>query len=181
MKTPNPAWKWISEIASLKTPWIELVGEHWRDDAGKDLEYWRTVAPDSVIVIPELNGQFLLPAPMFRPGVNRETLDFPGGRLKDDHTPTETAGEILKRELGVQTDAIAALRTINPMPLLINSSTSSQRLHGFHAVLDPQTDRSALTPHQAYATEGTGLQDLLDRLDCLQCRALLQEHLRMAD
>lgn len=169
-------WKFIARIMSLKTPWIEMIGERWIDDAGNNLEYWRTIAPDSVIVIPELNGQYLLPRPMFRPGVSKETLDFPGGRQHEGKTPEQMAPLILERELGIPAAAIAQLRPINVMPLIINSSNSSQHLHGFHAVLDADTDLQTLNPHTCFATTDAGIQDLMDRLDCLQCRALLLEH-----
>lgn len=171
-------WKYISEIARLKTPWIELIGERWRDQAGSDLEYWRTVAPDSVIVIPELEGEYLLPQPVFRPGVGKETLDFPGGRLAEGKEPAEMARAILERELGAPAAAVTALEPVAPMPLLINSSTSSQRLHGFHARLDAAGVEGRLKDHLAFAADDEALRDLLARLDCLQCRALLLEHLR---
>lgn len=181
MKPLKSAWKRISNIASFKTPWIELVGERWRDEVGNDLEYWRTKAPDSVIIIPELNGQYLLPAAQFRPGVNRATLDFPGGRQARDHAPREMVAIILARELGVMPEHIAKISTINAQPLLINSSTSSQKLHGFHAMLDADMGRSSLLPHTAYDRDGAGLQELLQALDCLQCRALLREDQCKAD
>lgn len=167
-------WKLLGQIADLKTPWIELVGERWRDDAGKTLEYWRVVAAHSVIAIPEHRGSYLLPLPQFRPGVDRATLDFPGGRLPEDAAPAEAALAILERELGVPAGGVMELVPINDRPLLVNSSASNQMLHGFHARLDPALDPAALKPHRAFEATGVAA-DLLADLDCLQCRALLLE------
>lgn len=163
-------WDLLGQIADFKTPWIELVGERWRDDNGKTLEYWRVVAAHSVIVIPEYRQSCLLPNPQFRPGVDRATLDFPGGRLPDGAEPAEAALAILERELGVGAGGVLQLTPANDMPLLVNSSASNQLLYGFHARLDPALDLASLKPHRAFDAA-----DLLAELDCLQCRALLLE------
>lgn len=170
------SWSRIGLIARVTTPWIELVGERWRDDRDKDLEYWRVVAAHSVIVVVQQGDSYLLPEPMFRPGVDRETLDFCGGRLKAGQSPADAAREIVERELGLRAGDIAALRPINEAPWLVNSSASDQRLHGFHATLHPGVETAALPPHRRYPATG-GARALLADLDCLQCRALLLETL----
>lgn len=168
------SWNKLGLIADLKTPWIELIGETWRDDTGAELEYWRVVASHSVIVIARQGDRYLLPEPMFRPGVDRSTLDFCGGRLKPGVAPRDAAQEILGRELGLRPDDLVTLDMVNAMPLLVNSSASNQQLHGFYAEVSPEVDLTSLKPHRRFPVE-CGAKELLAQLDCLQCRALLLE------
>lgn len=169
-------WRRVGLIAELKTPWIGLVGERWNDDTGRTLDYWRVLSAHSVVVIPRLGDDLLLLAPVFRPGVNRATLDFPGGRLSEGTAPCEAAEVILKRELGVPPSSVKSLTPVTGMPLLVNSSASNQMLHGFLAILDPTLDTGLLKPHRRHVSTD-GARALLAELDCLQCRALLLEHL----
>ncbi|MBP0617180.1 hypothetical protein [Jiella mangrovi] len=171
-------WRLLDRITEVTTPWIELVGERWLDDTGKALDYWRVVAADSVIVVTEHAGSFLLPEPSFRPGVGRRTLDFPGGRLARDADARATAHAVLARELGVREDGVVEMLPLTSAPLEVNSSASNQRLHGFIARLDPGLDRTLLLPHRAYSAKEPA--ELLAELSCLQCRALLLEALRQA-
>ena len=169
-------WKLLSDIASFKSPWIALIGERWEDDQGAILDYWRIDSSDSVIVVPEYKGNYILPARAFRPGVGRETLDFPGGRRDNGMGVEETARSILHRELGVSQSSIVSLSHIFDQPALVNSSTSNQRLHGLHARLDELGDD--LRPHFKYEINEVGTRELLAELECLQCRAILLELLR---
>jgi len=173
--TPPPVWKRLSQMSRTETPWLSLVGERWATDDGRTLDYWRTEHADSVIVIPEAAGRYYLPPETFRPGVDRTTLDFPGGRRPADTDPATAARAILERELAIDTSAVTTLRAVNERPFNVNSSSSDQRLYGFHASIDASAfeGRDDL---EVFDTTGDGLAALLERLDCLQCRALLLEH-----
>jgi hypothetical protein len=174
------SWRCLAEIATVDTPWVSLIGERWLDRDGKEVEYWRTVNADSVIVIPEMAFTLLLPEPAFRPGVGRSTLDFPGGRCPPQVSPRDAAFAILERELGIEHDLVLDIRPICSKPLLINSSFSNQCLHGFHAAISAGA-AGRLHGHQAFANDEVGHKALLDELECLQCRGLLLELLRAAD
>jgi ADP-ribose pyrophosphatase YjhB (NUDIX family) len=172
-------WKLLSDIASFKSPWLELIGEKWESEDGQLQEYWRIVSADSVIIIPEQSGEFLLPLKMFRPGVGVETLDFPGGRMALGEQPENAAVDILWRELGVAEHMIDTLTYIYDDPKMVNSSTSSQKLFGVHALLNDEMED--LVAHHRYKTDAAGTHNLLKELECLQCRALLLEFLRIKD
>lgn len=169
-------WRRLGPIAELKTPWIGLVGERWEDCSGKTLDYWRVTAAHSVIILPRLGNDFLLPELTFRPGVGRPTLDFPGGRLPEGTPPNVAAASILERELGPGPSDTMSLSPLTRMPLLVNSSASDQRLYGFLADLDPALDPGKLKPHHRYAIDALA-RSLLPELECLQCRALLLEYM----
>ena len=103
------------------------------------------------------------------------TLDLPGGRVPTGATPLDSAPLIVQRELGIATDAIAVLEPLNEQGWIINSSFSNQLLFGVIATIndDAAIDHSLIsrsipsTAHQIVA--------LINDLECLQCRAVLQE------
>lgn len=166
-------WRRTAPICRVETPWLNLVGERWQAE-GELLDYWRIEHADSVIVIPEAEGRYWFPADEFRPGVGRRTLDFPGGRLPQGDAPEATAMTVLTRELAIDPSTVTMLVPINPRPYLVNSSTSDQRLFGFHARLEtpPSAESGGIV---SFATEGPDYAELLGRLECLQCRALMLE------
>lgn len=80
-------WQVCNRILELRSQWLTLFSEHWQTGQGQQLEYWRVEKADSVIVLPVLNQQLILAPPMYRPGVQTQTLDFPGGRVSEGHSP----------------------------------------------------------------------------------------------
>jgi hypothetical protein len=128
-----------------------------------------------MIVIPIYRHQFLLPQPMFRLGVGEKTLDFPGGRLLQNKTPLSMVSPLLKRELEIPETAILSVEEINSTPWIVNSSFSNQKLYGFVAHLDPQWELSSEKLGEVYAETSEGINQLLEKLTCLQCRSLLLE------
>ena len=170
-------WTRTATLTTLETPWIRLVGERWDTHDSGSVDYWRTETDDSVIVIPEMDGRLLLPQPMFRPGVNRTTLDFPGGRCPRGVAPDDAAFGIIARELGAELTVVLRMQPLITLPLLVNSSTSNQKLFGFHAELAELPTSASDTDRQSYTTDQQGIHRLLEDLECLQCRALLLEWL----
>jgi hypothetical protein len=168
-------WRWLHGLATITSPWVTVFAERWRDDSGSELDYWRVERPDSVIVIPEQDCSLLLPHPSFRPGVGGATLDFPGGRVAKDKGPADMVPLILARELGIPADAITAMSPINNYGWAVDSSFSNQRLWGFSAHIDRSLNLSATALAKRVRATKENITDLLDKLECLQCRALLME------
>jgi hypothetical protein len=171
-------WDLLESFVRIGSRWVTLIGERWRCDKGKTLEYWRVEKPDSVIVLPLQEEHILCPTRSFRPGVGRATLDFPGGRLPTGMVPAEVVPDLLERELGVSPEAIVETEQINAMPLLVNSSFSNQRLWGYAAMIDEAYPVPESRMHRKFPTDETGLASLLERMECLQCRALLLDWAR---
>ena len=176
----QPPWQVQDRFLELHSRWMTLIGEHWLDAQGQQLEYWRIEKADSVIVLPiqpDHLGQshILLPPASFRPGVGKVTLDFPGGRRLVGHTPEEAAIAILHRELGLEATASAHLTPLNPDGWAINSSFSNQKLYGFIAHLEGDLLQPPELTTTAYPATSTGVCQLLGKLTCLQCRAVLLE------
>lgn len=175
MHPTSENWQVGDRFLNLSNHWLTLIGEHWQTPDGAALDYWRVEKADSVIVLPVQSQCLLLPPPMFRPGIGQATLDFPGGRLPAELRPEDAAPQILARELRIETEAIAQLLPINTRGWAINSSFSDQTLFGFVAHLKP----THLVPPDhiglSVPVTSAGIQTLLARLRCLQCRALLLE------
>ncbi|MFM1842331.1 MAG: hypothetical protein RLZZ490_1067 [Cyanobacteriota bacterium] len=167
-------WTYIDCFAKLQTPWLTLIGEKWLDDQQTPLDYWRVQKADSLIIVPQQGDRLLLPKPMFRPGIGATTWDFPGGRLLDRARLLETLTQILQRELTIHPPAIIQTQAINTDGWMVNSSFSNQKLYGYWVEIDPDY----VLPQTAIGATFQIPQDfppLLQRLTCLQCRALFLE------
>jgi 8-oxo-dGTP pyrophosphatase MutT (NUDIX family) len=169
-------WDRLTTLATVRSPWLTLIAERWRDRTGQEHDYWRVEKADSVIILPIHRHQILLPAPQYRPGVDQATWDFPGGRVPEGSTPEAIAPQILARELGIEPDAIRTLTALNTTGWLINSSFSNQTLYGFVAELDPHHEPPPLPGGARYPTTPAGMTQLRQTLTCLQCRAILIEY-----
>lgn len=168
-------WQRGDRFLEMRSHWFTLIGEHWVDHQGHPLEYWRVERADSAIVLPLQAGKVLLPRPTYRPGVGTATSDFPGGRVVAGQSPASVAQRALARELAVPATAILQLMPLNSTGWAVNSSFSNQVLYGFVAELCPDHPWADGQIDQAVPTTLAGLQTLLQRLTCLQCRAVLLE------
>ena len=176
-------WQTLERFVEIRSPWLTLIGEKLKDQQEQVLDYWRVEKADSVVIItiqcqPSYahNGyHLLLPTPMYRPGLQETTLDFPGGRVSPGQTPAVAVPGIIKRELGVIESGIARLTPLNSTGWAINSSFSNQKLYGFLVELDPHISISPERLGAIYPTTPTGIRKLLKDLTCLQCRAVLLE------
>jgi hypothetical protein len=174
-------WETLSKFVTINSPWMTLIGEKIKDHQGKILDYWRVEKDDSVIIITIDNNQLLFPLSIFRPGVGKVTLDFPGGRIQKQQNLQEVAVAILERELGLKESDLDSLTPINHTGWEINSSFSNQKLYGFVAEIKPNIQLNSNLVGASYSLNAEGLNNLLKELTCVQCRGLLLEWLRTID
>jgi len=168
-------WRRMASIVTVESPWVRLIAERWRDEHGADLDYWRVERVPSVIVMPIWRRRILLPHPQFRPGVGRLTLDLPGGRVPSELTPLEATPRILQRELGIAQESIVHIQPLNEQGWAINSSFSNQLLFGVIARIDDAADVEGPLLYRSIACTVEAVVALANELECLQCRAVLQE------
>lgn len=170
-------WKLLDEIVRIRSKWMTLIGESWVCENGLRHEYWRIEKVDSIIVLPIQTGHIFCTSPTFRVGIQRNTLDFPGGRLPKDKHPKEILPIILHRELGVPANAIDNIIRLNKEKWIINSSFSNQGLLAYVAEINNAF--SIPEPHigTKVTANASGVSELLSKLDCLQCRMVLLEWL----
>jgi hypothetical protein len=168
-------WRCLSPIVTIESEWASFFAEKWQDDDGRLLEYWRVKKNDSVIILPLFGDRFCVPKPSFRVGVNRETVDFPGGRVPEGAPAELAVPGILRKELGVPEDAIIGIKRINQRPWLIDSSFSNQHLYAVLA----EIERDCVVPDSFLGrfvnADAAGVSCLLSELECMQCRLTLQE------
>jgi hypothetical protein len=160
-------------FCDLKTPWFRLIGEHLETDRGDILDYWRVERSDSVIILPLYRETWLLPPAIHRPGAGVATWDFPGGRALADRSLVDSALAILERELQIPPDRVQDCWPLNTEGWWVNSSFSNQRLYGFVAEIDENTELNPAAIGAMYAIRDS--QMLLEKFTCLQCRSLLQQ------
>ncbi|HAN72990.1 MAG TPA: NUDIX hydrolase [Planktothrix sp. UBA8402] len=172
---PSDPWKVVQTLLEIPSPWVTVIAEQLQDNQGKILEYWRVEKADSVVILTIQNQTLLLPRPMYRPGVGKTTLDFPGGRVSYEQTALETVPIILQKELGIKPSDIDKITALNSDGWAINSSFSNQKLYGFVAEILPDILVSQEYLGATYPTNILGIEDLLKDLVCLQCRGILLE------
>ena len=183
------AWQRIGPpIVTLTSPWLKVIAERYSTSSGQKndelIDYWRIERASSVIVIVIHQGRYILPAPQFRPGLQRSTLDFVGGRRGTDESVVETARRLLTKELNLSSEIIQ--KHVDFLPLSedkegwpVDSSVSNQALYGAVATLDDD----AIEAQSTWKAQGvisypfSEIDKLLDDLPCLQCRAVLLEWL----
>jgi len=178
-----PNWQVRDRFFELHSRWILLIGEHLQDHQGQILEYWRIEKADSVIVLPIQKNSYaaskehfiLLPSLSYRPGVGQATLDFPGGRIAEGQSPAEAAIATLQRELGIVPSIITELIALNQQGWAINSSFSNQKLYGFVAHIQEGAPLGSDFIANTYPANSDGIHQLLQEMNCLQCRAVLME------
>lgn len=184
-------WEILSELATLRSPWLTLINERYRDDRGQLLDYWRVEKADSAVIVTIHRDRLVFPRATFRPGVNRKTLDFPGGRVvrsnKGNDLVERVVPAILQRELGVtpdQLDSVQALNQNEDKGWPINSSFSNQSLFGFIVKIQDEAELNpALLHPRSYDVNCVSdiKQLLREDLKCLQCRAVLLEWLYLKE
>jgi hypothetical protein len=168
-------WERLRELVRIGSQWVTLIGERWRDDRGQELDYWRVEKVDSVIVLPIQQGHILCAAPMFRVGIDRATLDFPGGRLPAGQQPQEMVPKLLERELHIPAAAMGNITALNQQKWIVNSSFSNQGLWGFAAEIEADFPIPESAIGMRVTANDRGISELLLQLDCLQCRMVLLE------
>ena len=77
-------------------------------------------APDWVIVIPEINGKFLM-VKQWRHGNNSLSIEFPGGVINPGEKPEEAARRETEEETGYKAGKLTYLGCANPNPALMRN------------------------------------------------------------
>ena len=73
-------WDLVESFVRVGSRWVTLIGERWRCDKGKILEYWRVEKADSVIVLP-LQGKHISARKTTSAGGGATNLGFSGWKV----------------------------------------------------------------------------------------------------
>jgi len=120
-------WSVKGEKELLKTPVFTVNETDSLSPDGKEGHYVVMDAPDWVIVIPELNGKFLM-VKQWRHGNNSLSIEFPGGVINRGEKPEIAANREMEEETGYKAGKFTYLGCANPNPALMKN-----RVHFFAA------------------------------------------------
>jgi hypothetical protein len=165
----------VDQFIRITSPWVTIIGERCSDSSRPAFEYWRIERDDSLIVLPLQEDNILLLEPVYRHGIGKSTLDFPGGRAAAIEDLEASALAILKRELSVSHEDVRKLTPLIGKGLFINSSFSNQRLFAYAARLADSWVPPGEVKVLRYPASREGIGALLATLECLQCRCVLTE------
>jgi ADP-ribose pyrophosphatase len=90
-----------SEI--LTTPWFKLIAQKSADSSSP---YYIIQSTDAVSIIAMTKDRQVLLVQQYRQAIDSDSLELPGGHLKDAETPEEAARRELLEETGYQADAL---------------------------------------------------------------------------
>ena len=110
-------WKTGESKSLLKTVVFEVTSRHNISSTGVEGDYIITKAPDWVIVVAELNNNFLM-VKQWRHGEQALSVEFPGGVIDDGEDPETAARRELQEETGYKAGKMIKLGCVNPNPAL---------------------------------------------------------------
>lgn len=121
MQKKNLTWHEKSKKELLKTVVMTVQKITTESPAGTAGNYIVMDAPDWVIVIPEIDGNFLM-VEQWRHGAQKLSIEFPGGVIDKNETPEEAALRELKEETGYEPKKMTYLGSASPNPALMRNT-----------------------------------------------------------
>lgn len=163
-------WSKKKEIIRMENQWLTLFGESWFDGVD-NIDYWRVERASSLIIIPLWKGYIVLPEPQFRVGVNKQTLDLPGGRYNETKDFDMVVLSILKKELNVNSSDIISVNKLHKEGWEVDSSFSNQKLYS--VAINLKNDWVPKEGFQLFHSNDIGIVKILNNITCLQCRSVI--------
>lgn len=111
---PLKSWKKRSESIVFKNPWWTYKKDAFELASGRPGEYHYVHTNGSSMVIPVMSDGAMVLVNQYRYLLNRESLEFPCGSVKDGSTHDETARQELEEETGYSTGSLVLAGEFNP-------------------------------------------------------------------
>ena len=111
---PLKTWKKLSESVLFKNPWWTYKRDAFELPSGKPGEYHYVHTNGSSMILPIMNDGTVLLVNQYRYLLNRESLEFPCGSVKDGSTYDETARHELTEETGYSANILTTVGEFNP-------------------------------------------------------------------
>ncbi len=108
------SWKKISESDVFRNPWWTYRKDALELPSGRSGEYHYVHTNGSSMVVPFLEDGMVLLVNQYRYLLDRESLEFPCGSVKDGSCHDETARCELAEESGYSAGSLAAVGEFNP-------------------------------------------------------------------
>ena len=113
---PLRTWKKLSESVVFKNPWWTYKRDAFELPSGKAGEYHYVHTNGSSMVLPIMEDGTILLVNQYRYLLNRESLEFPCGSVKEGFTHDETARHELVEETGYSAGSLEHLSSIYTTP-----------------------------------------------------------------
>ena len=127
MEQKKLKWTEIEKKEVLKTVVFTVNEVVSRGPDGTEGKYIVMDAPDWVIVVPEINGNFIM-VKQWRHGNRSLSIEFPGGVINQGEKPEDAAKREMEEETGYKAGKLVYLGCANPNPALMTN-----RVHFFAA------------------------------------------------
>jgi ADP-ribose pyrophosphatase len=108
------SWKKLSETVVIRNPWWTYKRDAFELPSGKRGEYHYVHTNGSSMVVPILPDGRLLLVNQYRYLLNKESVEFPCGSVKDGSAFEETARHELAEETGYSAKRLARIGEFNP-------------------------------------------------------------------
>ena len=113
-------WATTETEELLSTRVFDVLLQREVSHAGPKGDYIALRAPDCVVVMPVLGGDFLM-VKQWRHGADKLSVEFPGGVIDAGETPEEAAARELMEETGYSAGRLTCLGCVSPNPALFKS------------------------------------------------------------
>ncbi len=111
---PLKTWKKISESVLFRNPWWTYKRDRIRLPSGKQGEYHYVHTNGSSMVVPILEDGTVVLVNQYRYLLDRESVEFPCGSVKEGSTHDETARQELVEETGYAATSMIRVGEFNP-------------------------------------------------------------------
>jgi len=111
---PLKTWKKLSESVVFKNPWWTYKRDAFELPSGEPGEYHYVHTNGSSMVLPIMEDGTILLVNQYRYLLNRESLEFPCGSVKEGFTHEETARQELVEETGCSAKILTRVGDLNP-------------------------------------------------------------------
>jgi ADP-ribose pyrophosphatase len=104
----------IDSDIKFRNPYWCYRFDHYKMPDGKIGEYHYVQTNGSTMIIPQLDNNTFVLIRQYRYLNQRESIEFPGGGIKENNTPIENAREELLEETGYGSKSIEKIGIFNP-------------------------------------------------------------------
>src|SRR3989344_4392554 len=132
--------KKISTAILHKNPWWEYKCDKIIRPDGTEGEYCYTETPGNVIIIPVLDDGRLVLVRQYRYLGEKNSIEFPGGGISKDESPTDAAKRELLEESGYSTESLIKIGMFEPSVGVIKDMSHIFIANELTLMQDPKSD-----------------------------------------